>query len=81
VGPSYIDAVLRDLKIGAILLYGAGGSKFDSTTGVRKDKAGLCCFQNINGALVPHIPAEIFDPDLRVWNVNPMYPDPCAPGL
>jgi hypothetical protein len=89
VGPDGIQDVFRDLGTGAILLYGAGGSKFDTSTGARIDKAGLYCFLNVAGTAVPAEPAEIFDPDTHKWNVLPMYapddamtyPDPCAPGL
>jgi hypothetical protein len=89
VGPDGIEAVFRDLKTGTIQLSGAGGSKFDTQTGARKDKAGIFCFHDVNGTPNARYPAEIFDPETPGWVVLPMYagddammyPDPCAPGL
>ena len=81
VGPKGIDAVFRDLANGAILLSGAGGSKFDLSTGARIDKAGLYCFQKIGTSAVPQMPAEIFDPDSQEAHKWRLLLPEIAPGL
>jgi hypothetical protein len=72
-----IEQVFRELKMnGSVQLIGADGSQFDVSHGVRIDKAGLYCFEDINGAPIPHQPAEIFD-GVQTWTVFFQ----CAVGL
>lgn len=78
-GVNLIEAVFHELKTnGSVLLVGAGGSQFDVQHGVRIDKAGLYCFEYVNGVAVSHQPAEIFDPQKQAWTVIAAH---CAAGL
>lgn len=79
VGPGDIEAIFQALKSRdvSIKLIGTGGSLFDVPSGTRIDKAGLYCFENLNGATLAHSPAEIFDADASMWKAFFQ----CTPGL
>jgi hypothetical protein len=80
VGPVDINSVYEQLtNQGSALMIGVGGSRFEVSTGVRIDKAGLYCFERpLNGGFpLPHQPAEIYDAQGLKWNVL----FECTPGL
>jgi hypothetical protein len=73
-----IDQAFQELKThGSVQLVGASGSGFDVMHGVRINKAGLYCFEDINGTPISHQPAEIFDAVQQKRTVLAQ----CTPGL
>jgi hypothetical protein len=62
----------------SVQLFGAGGSEFENSSGVRIDKAGLFCYRYNNDSVpIYFAPAEIFDPKKQKWTSF----NSCAAGL